>query len=79
MKKSSKKKKSKIIKEIVEELKKLDRRKKTGNLKIGMMKFLTLAVYLLTRITLVLISSSAIIDCFEKVNFQGFNLVLQKF
>ena len=41
-----------------------------------MMKFLALILYLLARITLTLISSSYIIDCFEKVNFQGFNLVI---
>ena len=43
------------------------------------MKFLALTLYLLARITLTLISSSAITGCFQKVNFQGFNLVILKF
>ena len=38
------------------------------------MKLLPLTLYLLARITLTLISS-AIIGYFQKVNFQGFNLV----
>ena len=37
---------------------------------IRMMKFLALNSYLLTRITLTLISFFAIIGCFQKVNFQ---------
>ena len=37
------------------------------------MKFLSLNLHLLARITLTLIPSSAIIGCFQKVNFQGFN------
>ena len=41
-----------------------------------MMKFLALTLYLVVRITLTLISSPAIIGCFRKVNFQGFNLVI---
>ena len=42
-----------------------------------MVKFLALSLYLLARITLTLISSSAIIDHFQKVNFQkGINLVI---
>ena len=40
-----------------------------------MMKFLALALYLLARITLTLISNSAITGCFQKVNFQEFYLV----
>ena len=44
-----------------------------------MMKFLALTLYLLARITLTLISSSAIIGCFQKLNFQGFNLVILNF
>ena len=77
LKKSSKKKETKIKKEIVEVLQQASyRRKRTGKLKIGMMKFLALTLYLLARITLTLISSSAIIGCFKKVDFQGFNLVI---
>ena len=51
-------------------------REETGEQKIGMMKILALTLYLLARITLTLISSPAIIDCFRKVNFQGFDLVI---
>ena len=36
--------------------------------RIGKMKFLALILYLLARITLTLISSSAITGCFKKVN-----------
>ena len=43
------------------------------------MKFLALTLYLLARITLSLISSSAITDCFQNVNFQGFDLVILNF
>ena len=43
------------------------------------MKFLALTLYLLAIITLTLISSSAIIGCFQKFNFQGFNLVIWNF
>ena len=43
------------------------------------MKFLALTSYLLARITLTLISSFAITGCFQKVNFQGFNLVVLNF
>ena len=43
------------------------------------MKFLALTLYLLARIRLVLILSSAIILCLQKVNFQGFNLVILNF
>ena len=51
-------------------------KKDTGKKKIGKMKFLALTLYLVARITLTLISSPAIIGCFRKVNFQGFNLVI---
>ena len=44
-----------------------------------MMKFLALTLYLLARTTLTLISSSAIIVSFQKVSFQGFNLVIENF
>ena len=44
-----------------------------------MMKFLALTFYLLARITLTLISSFAITGCFQKFNFQGFNLVVLNF
>ena len=43
------------------------------------MKFLALTFYLLARITLTLISSFTITACFEKFNFQGFNLVVLNF
>ena len=77
LKKSSKKKETRIKKIIVEVLQKTSyRRKRTGKLKIGIMKLLALTLYLLARITLTLISSSAIIGCFQKLNFQGFNLVI---
>ena len=80
LKKSSKKKETRIKKEIVEVLQepsyRLYRKKRTGNLKIGMMKFLALTLYFLARVTLTVISSSDIILCFQKVNFQGFNLVI---
>ena len=46
---------------------------------IGMMKFLALTSYLLARITLTLMSSFAITSCFQKVNFQAFNLVILNF
>ena len=77
LKKFSKQKKTRIKKEIVEVLQQASyRRKRTGKLKIGMRKFLVLTLYLLARITLTLISSSAIIGFFKKVSFQGFNLVI---
>ena len=44
-----------------------------------MMKFLGLTSDFLARITLTLISSFAITDCFQKVNFQGLNLVILTF
>ena len=40
------------------------------------MKFLPLTLDFLTRITLTLVSSFAITCCFQKVNFQGFYLVI---
>ena len=43
------------------------------------MKFLAWTLYLLARITLALISSSAITGCFQKVHSQGFNLVVLNF
>ena len=43
------------------------------------MKFLAWTLYLLARITLALVSSSAITGCFQKVNSQGFNLVILNF
>ena len=55
-------------------LKRKEMRIKKG--KIRMMKFLALTLYLSAGITLTLISSPAIIGCFRKVNFQGFNLVI---
>ena len=78
LKESSKKKETKIKKEIVEVLQQASYIKtRAGNQKIGMVKFLDLSLYLLARITLTLISSSAIIDHFQKVNFQkGINLVI---
>ena len=77
LKKSSKKEETRIKKEIVEVLQQaLYRRERTGKLKIGMLKFLALTLDFLARITLTLISSSAIISCFKKVNSQGFNLVI---
>ena len=44
-----------------------------------MMEFLALTSYLLARITLTLMSSFAITGCFQKVNFQEFNLVILNF
>ena len=53
LKKSLKKKDTRIKKEIVEVLQQASyRRKKTRNKKFGMMKFLALTLYLLARITL---------------------------
>ena len=77
LKKSSKKKEMRIMKKIAEVLQQASyRRKRTGNLKIGMIKFLALTLYLLARITLTLISPFAIVGCFKKVNFQEFNRVI---
>ena len=53
--------------------------KKTGTSNIEMMKFLALTLYSCARIISTLISSSAIIGCFRKVSFQGFNWVLWNF
>ena len=44
-----------------------------------MMKLVALTLYFSARITLTLISSSAIIGCFKKLIFQGFNLVIWNF
>ena len=48
-----------------------------------MIKFLALTLHLLAKITLTLISFSAIIGCFQKVvvlkTVQGFNFVLSNF
>ena len=44
-----------------------------------MVKFSALTSYLLARITLILISSFAVTGCFQKVDFQGFNLVILNF
>ena len=77
LKKSSKRKEMRIKKEKIEVLQQtVYSRKETGKQKIGMMKFLALILYLVVRITLTLISSPAIIGCFRKINFQGFNLVI---
>ena len=43
------------------------------------MEFLSLIADVLTRLKLTLISSFAITGCFQKVNFQGFNLVILNF
>ena len=52
LKKSSKKKETIIKKEIVETLQQASyRRKRTGKLKIAIMKFLALTLYLLAKIT----------------------------
>ena len=44
-----------------------------------MREFLSLIADVLTRLKLTLISSFAITGCFQKVNFQGFNLVILNF
>ena len=44
-----------------------------------MMKLLAFALYFVARITLSLIPYPAIIGCFRKDNFQGFNLVIRNF
>ena len=77
LKKSSKKKETRIKKEVVDVLQQASyRRKRTGKLKIGIMKFLALTMNLLARVTLTLISFSAVIGFFKKVNFKGFSLVI---
>ena len=64
LKNSSKRKERRIKKEIVEVLQQtIYSRKGTGKQKIRMMKFLALTLFFLARITLKLISSSAIIAC----------------
>ena len=73
LKRSSKKKETRIKKEIFEVL------QQARDDEIGMMKFLAVTSDLLARITLTLISSFAITGCFQKVNFQGFNLVILNF
>ena len=52
------------------------RKKRAEKQKIRMMKFLSFTLHLLNRITRTLISSSTIIGCFQKVNFQEFHLVI---
>ena len=72
--KNSSKKETRIKKEIKEVLQQTSyRKKRTGNQKIEIMKFLALTLYLLARITLTLISFSAIIGCFQKLNIERFN------
>ena len=44
-----------------------------------MMEFLALISYLLARIAQTLMPSFAITGCFQKVNFQEFNLVILNF
>ena len=44
-----------------------------------MMEFLALISYLLARIAQTLMPSFAIAGCFQKVNFQEFNLVILNF
>ena len=43
--------------------------------KVEVLQNFSLTLYLLAKITLTLFSSPAIICCFGKVNFQGFNLL----
>ena len=43
------------------------------------MNFLALTLYLLARIILTFILSTAIFGCFQKLNFLGFNLVIWNF
>ena len=72
LKKSSKKKETRIKKEIV---------KIVTTERVWDDEFLTLALDLMARITPPLISSLGITNCFQKVvfNFQGFNLVILNF
>ena len=80
LKKSSRRKEMRIKKEKVEVFQQIRySRKEAGKWKIGTMKFLVFTLYLVTRITLTLISSPAIIGCFPKVNFQGIDLVIWNF
>ena len=77
LKKSSKREEMRIKKEKVDVLQQtIYSGKKIGTSKIEMMKFLALILYSCARIISTLISSSAIIGCFRKVNFQGFNLAV---
>ena len=77
LKKSSKRKEMRIKKEKVDVLQQtICSGKKIGTSKIEMMKFLALILYSCARIISTLISSSAIIGCFRKVSFQGFDSVL---
>ena len=70
LKKSLRKKEKRIKKEIVEVLQQLSyRKKRRGNQKIGIMKFLALTLHLFARITLTLILSFVIIACFQKLHF----------
>ena len=79
-KKSSKKKETRMKKKIVEVSQETSNRKKrTGNWKVGMRKFLASTLSLLARITLTLISSSACVGCFQKDSFQEFNLAIWNF
>ena len=55
------------------------RKKRTGNQKIGVMKFLALTLYLFATIILTLISSSAITGSFQNVSCQRFSLVIWSF
>ena len=65
---STKRKEMRIKKDIVEVLQQtIDSRKETGN---------SLTLHLLAKITLTLISSSAIIGCFRKSNVQVISLVI---
>ena len=80
LKKSSRRKEMRIKKEKVEVFQQIRySRKEAGKWKIGTMKFLIFTLYLVTRITLTLISSPAIIGCFRKVSLYGFNLVTWNF
>ena len=77
LKKSSKREEMRIKKEKVDVLQQtIYSGKKTGTTKIEMIKFLALTLYSCARIILILISASAIIGCFRKVSFQGFNSVI---
>ena len=74
MKKTLKKKERRIKMEIVKVSQPLVTAERDRD-----MTFLALTSYLLVRITLNLISSFAMTGCFQKVNFQGFNLVILNF
>ena len=69
-----KKKETRIKNKKVEVLQEASyRKKRKTSKKTKMMKFLALTLYFLAGITLTWILPSAIIDCFQKVNFQGIN------